>query len=287
MTAFIPWVLWSLERLRRADDIHDHRRLILMCGIFWGMSINSALYGIFLGLTCFALWGRDLFRLGRIKQAVLIAILALLIASPSIVLYGIGSRADATMGNGPGSLQAWGASLNSLFIPSVLHPLEPIRSLARTLYSGPRDESGLANIGLVTTMLAVIGLWGVLQSKGDYRRLLWLASVGLLLALGLALRWNGQSIPIALFSGPDDWLWRAGSVLKPEIFDLPDPPASLATGLPLPGYIATIAIPFWESARVVSRYAFVGGFAMIILAAIGVERFGRIGRLLAVGILDC
>lgn len=280
MTAFLPWFLWSLERLRRNDVQHNHRRLILLCGILWGAMINSALHGIFFGVLCFALWGRDLLRFNRLKQAVMITLVALLSAAPVILLYYVGNRADVTMENGPGSLQAWSASLNSLFIPSIVHPIEPIRSLARTLYSGPQDESGLSNIGLVTTLLAIGGGWLVIRRRGDARRLFPLAAVGLILALGLVLRWNGRTIPIALFTPLEGWLWRAGIILKPDIFNPSYPPTSLATGLPLPGYIATIVAPFWESARVISRYTFIGGFAMIILAAIGLQHLGRVGRLL-------
>ena len=279
-TCLLPWFLWSLERLRRAEGAAGNSKLIVLCGLFWGLMINFALYGIFFGLICFVIWGRDLLKLELLTHAAKILLLALLISAPVIVLYATGKSNDRTATHDIMASYNWSASLNSLFIPSVVHPFKPIRDLSRTLYTGAYDESGMANVGFVTLILGLIGIGFVMRGRKGDQNLLWLTMVGLILALGITLRWNGEAITSSLFNGVNWLLWNIGHQLKSDVFSSAQPFPPLDMGVPLPGFVLAATVPFWEAARVMSRYVFIGGIGLIMLAAIGLQRLPKLPRYL-------
>jgi hypothetical protein len=273
-SSLLPWLLWGLDRLRRVDTAGLGKRWLLFCGLCWGMMICFSLYGLFLGVICFAIWGGELLRFRRLRQAAGILTVALLVAAPVVLLYWIGVQADGTTSFGIESVWSWGASLNSLFVPSLFQPLAPIRRFARWVYEGRINESAAANLGLVTLCLAVSGLITSRVWRGR-QGLLGVTAIGLTLALGLTLRWNGESVPCRLFQPVTVLIWRLGYLIKPALFGGPIPSAPFEGSVPLPGLFLTAVVPFWESARTMSRYALVGGLGLIVLAAMGLQRLPR------------
>lgn len=114
--------------------------------------------------------------------------------------------------------------------------------------------------------------------------MIWLTLAGIVLGLGLLLRWDGEVIQCPSFRPLSAAIWKVGHLLKPYLFSTISPPSYFESGIPLPGLVLAALIPFWESARTVSRYAIVGMLGAIALAGIALERFPRIARYLLLGI---
>jgi hypothetical protein len=241
--------------------------------------INSSLYGIFLGGLTFSIWGRQLLTRPRIKQGIQIAAIALSVGAPAIVQYAIAVRQDSPVAVGIPEITYLGASLNSLPIPSVYHPLNVVRQFARSWYAGPYDESGIANLGLVTCLLGLLGLFMTIKHR-KHMHLAWPVLTGIVLALGLFLKWDGQLLRSPVFQSVDAFVWRAGHTLKPELFASLSPESGFRRGVPLPGFVLAATIPFFESARTMSRYIFVAILGLAALSAYGLHKLPGIGRYL-------
>src|SRR5439155_11854435 len=183
------------------------RRETIQCGLLWGVMINFALYGVFLGALAFAIWGRELFTWRRVKQAVRIAVVAFLVGGPLLILYSIGMRADRMVDFSSSELLRWSASLNAVAISSLYHPIPALRQLARVAYRGPVDESASANLGITTFVLAFAGMWVVIRSQRNESRVILLAAIGMILAFGAFARWNGTVISLPVLKSLDQLLW--------------------------------------------------------------------------------
>ncbi len=277
-SALLPWLGWALEQAQRSEPVGW--RWTMRIGLIWGVMINLALYGALIGAVAFVLWGCQVFHFRRMKQGVSACLVALVVALPTIVLYLWGSRQDHIHAHGVEHNAWWGASLNSLFVPSVFHPLMPLRSIAHSLYTGPYNESGVMNFGIVASFLALVGVVLVLKNMPRHTNLIGLVLVGIVLSLGLWLRWNGEPVQHPFFRPLNVALWELGHFLKPELFAMPHPPPAFDSGFPLPGLMLTAVIPFWELGRTVSRYAVVGMLGIVGLAALALERLPKVARYL-------
>jgi hypothetical protein len=278
-TSLLPWLLIVLSKLAHDEmDKKQSLKLQILAGAFWGGMINFSYYSIFLGAVAFAIWGKQFFRLRYLKQAAVIAFIAVLLSAPTLILYEIGSRQDDAKPWTISGVQIWGASLNGLMDISWLHPINILKQISVAIYSGPGDESGIHQYGLVTGLLALLGAALICRKRPNRTGLLWLAGVGLLLSLGLLLKWNGKEVSLPALQPLDDLLWRLGHFLKPDVFasDLPRPPFD--RGIPLPGYVLAVFVPFYESARVVARYSLVADLGLIVIAAIGLDHLPALGR---------
>ena len=241
VSAVLPWFLLGLERLRRASP--SGWRWPALTGLAWGGMINCGLYGVFLGGLGLTLWGRELLKPRRLGQAFVIGAIALLTGAPVMWLY-----LDAVRQSGvqPLSLwdpQHWAASLNSLTIPSLFHEWPAVRGVAHTLYRGGVDEGVATNFGLVTLVLAVLGLWRGRTTPGRLNLLL-LTVVSFVAALGLWLKWDGREILVPWLAPLNAALWSLGHQVKPTLFPTPTPPPEYANGIPLPGLVLTALVPF-------------------------------------------
>ncbi len=270
-SSLLPCLAWAIETARRRTQWPEGKA-IWQIGLIWGMMINVSLYSIFLGGFVFLLLGKNLLHIKCLGRVIMVGMIALAIASPTIVLYWIGSSADQAHHFGIAHDLSWGASLNSLFVPSVAHPLKTLRQISRTIYTGPRDESGVFNLGMVTCGLALPGFFLLLRKKSYPWGLVWLTVGGLILSLGLLLKWNGRPVQFSGLVAFNDILWRIGHTLKPELFSTVAPSPDFQSGIPLPGLVLSIFVPFWESARVMSRYAFLGMLGAVTLAAITLQK---------------
>lgn len=289
-TGLLPWFVYEIEQMKQANAVSDIRKKVILSGLAWGAMISFSLYSVFLGAVAFAIWGRELFTIRSIKRAGATAAIAVVVGAPTMILYAVGSRADAMCSVSGQELISWSANLNSLSIPDWRHPIPAFRHLHDAVYRGPLNESAWANLGVITF---VLGLSGIALMIRD-RKTRWqsnpsfMAIVGILLALGIVLRWNGEVVPVPALKPLNELLWKAGHHLKPGVFPASAPPAEFETAIPLPGYLLSIFVPFWEASRVASRYAFVGGLGLIALAGIVLQKIPKPYRylLLAAWLLE-
>ncbi|MEJ5345130.1 MAG: hypothetical protein WHS83_09490 [Chloroflexus sp.] len=253
----------------RNNQISD-KKISILVGLLWGLMINFSLYSIFIGgWSALLLGGRR-----GIKNFIVSAFIALLLGSGTILSYHLSASQNEISNFGYSHLVYWGASLNSFAVPSIFHPIEQVRNLSRELYKGPHDESGVANAGIVTFVLVLIGIIAIFR-KGEakkYAYLFLLSLVGGVFALGPLLRWDGQIVSNCAFEPITNAIWQVGHALKPKLFE-PSPPPGMNCGVPLPGLWLGSFIPFLEGARVSSRYMFVAVLGLIPIAAIGLSIF--------------
>ncbi len=265
MTSLLPWMIWSLEKGLQQRE--KRKTLWILSGILWGLMINFSLYGILLGGLILMGWLLVL----RWRWTIALVGIALTVGAPVIILQVIAATSDGITYFEIWHIDHWGSSLNELPIPSIFHPIEPLRRIARAVYGGSPDESGIWNLGFVPTGLM---LFGMIQSRGVNgsripRRLVVSMLISGLLALGPYLKWDGnplnahwsflQTLHIAL--------WRIGHQRKPELFPIAEPPSYLVGQIPMPAMWLLIFFPFSEGWRVISRSLMVSAIGLFGLAA--------------------
>ncbi|MGB3714076.1 MAG: hypothetical protein WA996_06570 [Candidatus Promineifilaceae bacterium] len=271
--AFLPWMAWSLEQSLKTAK---RPKLWLVCaGALWALSIGGSLYFIFFGGLVIFGWilGQLLGRRISVRQALLnmliVSLTAILISLPSLFWFWSGIQKYDTPLPDIFFLNTYGASLNSLPIPFIGSPW--LGSLSSLIYRGPGDESGVANMGLATFIVVLSTLVLAWRNK-RWRPLLIMLVVGIVLAIGPTLKWDGESVSSSLFRPINTMVWQLGHQLKPEVFPSDQPPPQFENAVPMPGLILAATVPFWEGARTVSRYMLVAGIGFFLLAVLGLKR---------------
>jgi hypothetical protein len=275
-SALLPWMAWALERwLERPAS---HRRgfgWLVLIGLLWAFMIPTSWYFVFVGGGLLAAWLAGCWIARRISfgRALLgIALPALIALAVNIpwLLWFVRERAAANvLPYDPSEVSMWDASLNALLAPNVSHPW--LHALARWIYGGPVNEPGLANLGLLACLVALAGLVFSLRDRRWWPALM-CTGVGVILALGLRLHWNGEAVQWAALRPLNTAIWQLGHLLKPDVFKAAQPPESFATGVPMPGLLLSALVPLIERARVFARYALVGGIGVYLLVALGLGR---------------
>jgi hypothetical protein len=272
-SSLLPWMGWTLERAFRAP-----RRAMVwftLAGVAWALTIANALPLVWIGGIMLLGWitGRCLG--GPISWRIALSgligssLTAALLSAPVLILFLQARAAAGASFYDINHVNHWGASLNSLPIPFVAHPwLQPI---AQWIYHGPWDESGVANLGLLASAVALVGLQGTWRDK-NWRPILITTLLGLLLALGFTLKWNGETVQCYVLRPLNSLIWQIGHRLKPGFFTSSDPTSPLNEAVPMPGLVLAATVPFWEAARVLSRYVLAAGVGFFILVSQGVER---------------
>jgi hypothetical protein len=314
-SALLPWMIWMLERgltplpqpgllsekppIRQASSRDDPGVMprskgdgvgwFVVVGLLWALTIANSGYFLWIGGVLIGTWliGCLLARKTTLRRTLVamcvVAAVAFGLSAPWLIWFQKERAvAGATLFD-IRQMSTWDASLNSLPIPSVFHPW--LRSFARWAYRGPLDESARANIGLIASLLAIVGAAHALKER-KWRPVLLVAIVGLALALGLTLKWNGEQISVAAARPLNTLIWRVGHALKPAFFasELPSPPFD--TALPAPGLLLSAVLPFWEGARVSARYVLVGGIGVSLLAGLGIMTMRKVWlQLLLAGLL--
>lgn len=273
-SALTVWLLLALERALRAPG--KNRNMLVAAGILWAASMSGSLYFAFIGALAVATWTAGYLSAGTITwrkafNAIAIpSVTAALLILPNVVWLWSNS-AQTGVGFYPlGEVNFWGASLNALPTPSIDHPW--LGSLARDIYRGIPFEQGAANLGLLAVLLAIVGFALALRQR-RWRPVLFLAVAGVVLSLGITLKWDNESLHVAWLRPLNQALWQLGHWLKPALFDSAQPPAPFDTAVPLPGMLAAILIPFLDRARVFARFALVGGVGVFLLAGLGLTAF--------------
>ena len=285
--ALLPWLPWAIERSLRSP-----RRAVAwlaVAGLLWALMAASSPYFLWMGGILLVVWlgGR---RLGgqitwrtAIRGVVLPTLIALALNAPLLFLLARESAAVNAPYYDIVHVSSWDASLNSFTVPNVLHPW--LAPLARALYPGPVNEPGQANFGLLASLLALFGLGHAWRDR-RWLPVIGLAAAGILLALGVTLKWSGQTVQWSALRPLDEILWRAGHALKPDVFTSAQVPAPFDEAVPLPGLLLSIFVPFWERARVLARYALLAGSGLFLLTGLGLMRVRwRYARLLLAALL--
>jgi|GEM_PF-407844 len=273
-SAVLPWMLWSLEQSRAAA--HRAERWLLLAGALWALAATSSWYFLLMGAVLLGCWivGRFWGRLIPDRRAALHALLiptaaGLLLSAPFLIHFVRESAAADIAPYAITHVSSWDASLNSFPWPSVDHPW--LGNLTRAVYRGPTNEPGQANFGLLACVLAALAVRPALKERRR-RPIVLIAMMGLLLALGLTLKWDGQAVRWEALRGGNDALWRLGHLWKPEIFVTEHPPAPFDAAIPLPGLLLSVFVPFWERARVFARYALLASLGVYLLAGMTLGR---------------
>lgn len=162
--------------------------------------------------------------------------IALLAGSPAIVLFCLEAHQDEMVFFDVSHSMGWGASLNSLVVPSVYHPIGWIREFARSVYTGPYNESGVANLGTVTVFLALVGLIAIFRER-EIRRYAWVFPLllsGGVLSLGLLLKWNGEVVTGCAFRSLNTFNGRQATFLSPACLRALNRRGLLSVAFPCP-----------------------------------------------------
>jgi hypothetical protein len=258
LSALLPWLCWAL-----LSDI-NRRRKVLMAALIWTLCIIASLYGVWLGAVIVGVYVLNEPREETLLQAMWITALTLIFSLPTLLLFWQARQITAAPFYLMEHISDWGASINSLPIPAVNHPW--LQTLIQQIYPGPFDESGVANLGLVAVIVALVSLAFVRVKDSRQRFAILIFIVGIVLALGPFLRWNGQLIKVPFLAPVNRLLWRIGSLLKPEIFP-GSIPSDLESAIPLPAWLLYAAVPYFEGSRIVARFAFVAGIGLLLLVA--------------------
>lgn len=272
-SALLPWMIWSLERA-----ICSQRWWAVwasLVGAIWAVMIASSLYFAWFGGLVLVGWiaGRILGKPAIWRPVVAITLVStvtgFLLSVPAVVFFLEGNAAAGASFYDVLHLNSWGASLNSLAIPFVFHPL--LGPLARSVYQGPTNESGVANLGFFSSVIAVAGLWWIRKDRDLWPALILLV-VGVVLALGFTLKWNGQTVQWPALQPIDSTVWQVAYLLKPGFFRSAQIPSPLDGAAFLPGAALIALVPFEEGARVLSRFALVAAVGFFLLVARQVDR---------------
>jgi hypothetical protein len=263
-SALLPWILWSLDRALRAAG---RARLLwlVLTGVLWAVSMFGSMYFALIGGVAVFAWiagclsNRMISWRTALVAMILPGLLALLLSSPAILRGGGMARFSAA------DVNFWGASLNSLPLPPIEHPW--FGSLARDVYRGLPFEQATTNLGPVALLLAVVGVWAAWR-RPEWRPILFVAIAGLVLSLGLTLKWDNESLHWAALRPVSDFAWQIGHWLKPGFFSPERPPVPFASSIPMPGMLFAAIVPFAERARVFARYALAGSLGLFLLTAL-------------------
>lgn len=266
-SAALPWALWSFNRGLRTPGWAW--RWFLVSGGSWAAAIAGSLYFAPMVGVALVSWaaGYALAVMSyRRKALVGLAIAtgsAIALSLPAIYWLWKSSAVDNSAFYTLNEVAFWGASLNSLPIPSLDHPI--LATVAGSVYRGVQFEQAAMNLGFLASVLAVIGAARARKLKLWYPVLL-MTAITLLLTLGLILKWDNEPIQVNLLRPINKALWELGHWLKPDLFATQQPPPPFESAIPLPGILLAIAVPFMERARVFARFALLGGIGVFLLA---------------------
>jgi len=280
--ALLPWMVCTFDNAR--TPTRKRYLWLILTGFFWALMIVSSWYFAWIGVVLLFGWAAGCLLGRRLTWTMALANIALATGSmlvftaPALIWF---VRATAAA-NGTffdiREVNHWNASLNSFPVPSADNPW--LQTLVHRLYKGPVDESGRANFGLLAFILALVGT-ALAWRNPRWRPVLIITGLGLLLALGLTLQWNGRTVKWAAMRPLDLAIWQLGHRLKPEFFTTPLPPSPFDAAIPLPSLFLSAIVPLWERARVFARYALLASTGLFLLSALALARvpwrWARIG----------
>ncbi len=271
-TSLLPLMGVMIARWQQRET--NEVRHAMTAGLLWGIMLNFSLYMLFLAPLLFLLLGKKLKQIATWGKIIVSGMIALVLGAGALLLFFGASRQAGSAPSGFAELAGSGVPLNGLWIPSVWHPVASVNRVTNQLFRGVIDESGYANWGTMTAVLALIGCVYLVRSRTAHGRILF-ALVSMLLAMGMFVRWHDAFVQVAGLAWLNEAIWQLGRAIKPDIFAQSSLPVQYENGIPLPGYLLTAAVPFFEGARIVARFALVAGLGACGLAAVAIQRLPR------------
>lgn len=275
-TAFIPLMLGALMDVVAAQDARARRRAAVMAGVWWGLLIEFQLYGVWWGGLMWLVAMVICFAKTRRATGGWAAPVALVIGAPAIFIFARESGNAQIVTDAMPALAGWGASLNSLFVPSISHPLGFVQKLAALIFvTDNPNETAIANWGFALTLAALGGVFAA-RARAIPKQVMALlggvAACAGALALGMVLKWDGKPIQTDFFAPLNAAIWQMGRLVKPGLFVPEQPVAEIARSIPMPAYGLMAVLPQWESARVFTRFYLLAGLALTAFAALFLQR---------------
>jgi hypothetical protein len=273
-SALLPWFIWCLE-----VGSQSKRKPWMwygLAGVTWALAANSSLYFIWIDAVAFGAWflarcllGKGALRAG-LYRSLLAPVVAGLLSLPMVYLFWQASNTVGAPFFTVYDINLLGASLNILPVPYILHPW--LGTLTQAVYKGPfPTEVSSLGVGTLSCLMALFAVRGAWRSQ-TWRPLLVLAAVGLVLSLGLTVRWNDQTVQWPWMGPFNAFVWQIAHRLRPDFFVGVKPPAPFTDAVYLPGLVLTALLPGLERARVYARYAFLFGLGVFMLAGLGISR---------------
>ncbi|MCU0502825.1 MAG: hypothetical protein MUC51_13865, partial [Anaerolineae bacterium] len=277
--AILPWMLWGVERAFAASSRRRRVGWLIFVAALWAVTFNLSLYFVFLNGVLLALW--MLFITGsrregwskRLLDLCIVGALLLVLGAPWLILNLRESAIAAPLFYRIAEVNFAGASLNSFPVPFLNHPW--LASFARSFYRGEPWDQAMGNFGLGWTFVAILGIF-LARKHRAWRPAVAMAVVGLLLAQGLTLHWDGQTVQWPALRPLNQVLWQIGHSLKPGFFVDAQPPEPFADAVPLPALLLSIFVPFWERGRMFARYALGASVAVLLLAGMALVAVRRL-----------
>lgn len=268
-SALLPWIVWSIERFLRANR---HRGWwLLAAASTWALAFMIAQYYAFIGGLLVGVWfvvspaRTHQARLMRLLQLAIVCGIFIVLSLPWLWL----SLRETAIANPPfygfKEVASGGISLNSLPLPFLYHPL--LGGWAQSVFQGRAWEQDVANIGLSSTLLAGAGVILAFRRRAWYP-ILGMAVFSLVVASGLVLLWSSQPVSVPALQGLNEWLWRIGHTIRPELFAAAPPDAAV---VPLPALLLAIVVPFFERGRLLARYFLPAGLGLFLLATLAIS----------------
>ena len=263
-SALLPWAVFFTARLTRPGK-GAGRTGPLAAGLAWAATVLLhsyfvwvwALVGVAAAWANRPAWGRLLTS----------AAVSLLLVGP----YAFGLAATLGGGfwqslGGPEYLFQGGVSPDFLVLPSPFNPLLG-RLAADYIQPGrpPRTEGQLGSLGPAVWILLIVGLSRHRVWRREHLALLAAGCVLLVLGLGPLAMVKGQVLSAGLFRPVNEALWGMGRLLKPETFG-ERPPDWVRDGLPLPGFLWLVLVPFSENVRAAARLVIPAGLLLGLAA---------------------
>ena len=279
-SALLPWLILCLERA--LVDRPGRWRWAAAAGLVWALGITFSLYFIWIGFFLVAAWllgaavARRVAWRGALWRLVVAGGVAALVCAPYFYLYW--RSQSAATGYDVRHVNGWNMSLN--WLPALFpdHRLPALREIAVRQVNGIRVEGSFSGFGMLLPLVALLGLAFRRSRPRAGRAAGSLGAsvvVGIILALGMTLTWNNQFIPAPALRPLNEAIWDLGRAVKPEVFPGADAPPEFAEAIPLPGLLLAAVVPFFEDARVPARYLMIAAPAVLLLAALGIERLPR------------
>lgn len=252
----------------------------LLSGTFWGLSIVSQPYAVFLFAAVMLI---PLHRRGMLLSVFQTACVAALVSLPSLLLLRQGQE---YMGTVPPNMQLAayrenGVPTGSASLPSVIgwsltawRNLEPMAQQILNDVLIPPTEALSQNWGLLVWLFAFPGVVVAIRERSALKlSVLSVLVVSFLLAAGPL--WVDPPFRSELVVSVNKALWQLGQTLKPWLFDhwssdLVD------RALPLPALPLYMFVPRYEMARVPVRYLIVASYCAVILSVVFLSKLPKL-----------
>ncbi|MFH1085729.1 MAG: hypothetical protein V1772_08210 [Chloroflexota bacterium] len=284
-TWWLPLSWLYLERALRENRLR-HALAAGLCGALtllsswyhlYTVGSMAALYLLLRLRPWRALWSQRGVVLKLLAGALLLVALVAPVALP-VAQQALNPAAEgaASMGWPLREVEKWGASLEDAFLPNVYHPIWGERVL-RARAVNPRYPwyaPGFIYLGAVALLLAVVGVIVARRRDRAVGPLAWIGLISLVLAQGVALRWNGQTLGVAVPPWAEALITRTLSALmtkwalhRASLYDIAFPAGTVP--VPLPALLVYLFVPLGNALRTLYRFGAITILAVSALAGYG------------------